>query len=484
MLYKALSQYASQGVCPMHMPGHKRNTRLLGNELPYEIDITEIDGFDNLHAMQGILKDTADAAAALYGSKKTFLLINGSTGGILAAIRGMVKRADKIVMARNCHKSVYNAAELNCLNTVYLAPQIDRETGICGSITPEQVAAVLETHPDTRLVVLTSPTYAGVISDIRSICDIAHKKAIPVLVDQAHGAHLGFSDMFPGEALKSGADVVVTSIHKTLSALTQCALAHVGGNLIDESKLAQQLAVFETSSPSYVLLASIDNCVRLLAEQNAQLFHRYESNIRLFDESVKPLKKLKVLCHGSDTLLHHGSFFLFDLGKIVISTGNTNLTGHSLADLLRRQYSIELEMAGADYAIAMTSICDTTENFVRLAQALIEIDRIAEKKDTKENAAYSVQIPTQKKSICEALDCDGGQLLLLEEAVGAMSLESVWAYPPGIPLIVPGEVIDPDLIQHIGYLTCAGIKLYSTKGQMPHFIYAKRWQGVCNTLTN
>lgn len=286
MLYKAISQYISRDICPMHMPGHKRNTELLGRELPYGIDLTEIDGFDRLHDSDGILKDVADLASELYGSRRSFLLVNGSTGGILASVRAAVQYGDRILMARNCHQSVYHAAEVNGLKTAYLIPETDAETGICGSIAPAALEGALEEYPDAKLVVITSPTYEGVISDVRALCSLAHKKNIPVLVDEAHGAHLGFSAFFPGEALQNGADLVVTSLHKTLPALTQCALAHVGGRLISPERVARQLSIFETSSPSYVLMASIDRCLGILRASKEELFGHYEALLRRFDKAV------------------------------------------------------------------------------------------------------------------------------------------------------------------------------------------------------
>lgn len=473
MLFDALYKYSLQNICSMHMPGHKRNIELLGNNFPYNIDITEVDGFDNLHMMNGILKDAADNVSALYGSKESFLLVNGSTGGLLAAIRSAVKRGEKIIMARNCHKSVYNAVELNCLKTVYLVPETDEETGVNGSITAEQVCRALDENPDARLVVITSPTYEGVISDIDAIAEVAHQKNVPVLVDEAHGAHLGFSEYFPGGALKSGADIVVNSIHKTLPALTQCALLHIGGDLIDGDRIARELAVFETSSPSYILLASIDSCVRMLTEKKNELFGDYESNLRLFDESIIGLKKLKVLCHGRDNLINHSKFFSFDPGKIVISTANTNLSGVILADILRKQYLIEPEMAYANYAIAMTSICDTAESFGRLAAALIAIDQTVEQCPKPEIKEYSYPLPKQEKPIFQAIE-EEGEFLSFEQSVGAMSLEYVWAYPPGIPLITPGEIIDCDLMTVVNELAISGVNLNSTRGQLPQYIYAKR----------
>ncbi|MPM31946.1 Arginine decarboxylase [bioreactor metagenome] len=472
MLFESLSQYASLGVCPMHMPGHKRNTGLLGRDLPLEIDITEIDGFDNLHNPQGILRRVTEAASALYASRASFLLVNGSTGGILAAVRAAVKPGDTVIMARNCHKSVYHAAELCALKTVYLLPARDEATGLDGSIEPEQVEKALSEHPAARLVIVTSPTYAGVASDTGSIAAIAHRRGVPLLVDQAHGAHFGFSSYFPQDALQNGADLTVVSLHKTLPALTQCALAHVGGDLIDPERLARELSVFETSSPSYVLLASIDRCVQILTEKKDTLFKDFEENLTFFDRKIEGLKKLTVVCHGGDSLLGHKEFFGFDPGKIVICTGNTNLTGVSLMELLREKYRIELEMSSAGYALAIATVCDKPSHFDLLAQALIDIDAGITENSRVTSSGTRLSLPVQVKTICEAL-YEEGRIIPLDETVGMMSLDYVWAYPPGVPLIVPGEIVDYGMIAEMKRLISSGVGLMSTSGKMPESLRVK-----------
>ncbi len=472
MLFESLSQYASLGVCPMHMPGHKRNTGLLGRELPLEIDITEIDGFDNLHNPQGILKKVSEAASALYKSTASFLLVNGSTGGILAAVRAAVKPGDTVIMARNCHKSVYHAAELCALKTVYLLPAKNEATGLDGSILPEQVENAFSEHPEARLVVVTSPTYAGVVSDIRSIAAIAHRRGVPLLVDQAHGAHFGFSSYFPQDALQNGADLTVVSLHKTLPAMTQCALAHVGGELVDPDRLARELSVFETSSPSYVLLASIDRCVQILAEKKESLFKDFEENLRFFDRQTSELKKLTVVCHGKDRLAGHKNFYGFDPGKIVVGTGSTNLTGVRLMELLREKYRIELEMASAGYALAIATVCDVPEHFDLLARALIDIDAGITERSSANRPVEHIPLPLQAEPICSA-KYEEGQLLSLDRAEGMMSLDYVWAYPPGVPLIVPGEILGCDMIAEMKRLTSSGVGLLSTSGKMPDSLRVK-----------
>lgn len=472
MLYERLSEYDKKGVIPMHMPGHKRNAAMLGDGLPYHIDITEIDGFDNLHDACGVLKETADIARGLYGGERAFPLVNGSTGGILAAVYAATRRGDTVVMARNCHKSVYNAVLLGGLKPVYLMPGVDEASGIFGSVTPRQIGQALAEHPRARLVIVTSPTYEGVVSDIGGICEAAHRQDVPVLVDAAHGAHLGFSKNFPVSSVACGADLVVMSLHKTLPALTQCALAHVSGSRVDEGRLQNALALFETSSPSYVLLSSIDRCVRLLTAQKETLFGAYEARLRAFDESVGGLKRLKILCHGADALSDHPQFYGFDPGKIVISTRGTDLTGPALTKILRSKYKIEMEMAAPDYVLAMTSVCDESEAFTALADALLELDETA--RPSGPQGAYTCgALPPKALEAHEAAGLDGA-FAALEESAGMISLEYVWAYPPGIPMLVPGERIDAAALGLMRQTLASGVGLKSTRGGLPPRVYCAR----------
>jgi len=301
------------------------------------------------------------------------LLVNGSTVGILAAIGANTARGDRILATDNCHRSVRNAASLFGLDPVYLTPESDEaSSGIAHSVSPESVKLALESTPDIKLAVITSPSYEGIISDIGAIAGIVHERGIPLFVDSAHGAHLGFSPGFPDGAVRAGADIVVMSLHKTLPALTQCSLLHICSNRANARETARLLSVLQTSSPSYVLMASIDRCLRLLSVEKDKLFRDYERNLARFSEGISGLRNLSVLCHGG--VLPCPGFFAFDPGKIVLVTKNTALSGMMLADILREEYKIELELASADYAIAMTGVCDSEEGFTRLAKALVAID--------------------------------------------------------------------------------------------------------------
>lgn len=464
-LYRVVSGYG-KATTPMHMPGHKRNTEILGDDLPYGADITEIEGFDNLHAPEenGILARLADRAAALYRAKRAFPLINGSTCGLLAAIRALAEPQSEILIARNCHKSVYHAIELTGLRHISVLPPTDAETGIYGSIRPSDIEAALDANPAVRTVVVTSPTYEGVISDIGAIADTVHRHGAKLVVDGAHGAHFGFSEGFP--PFPVSADIVVTSLHKTLPSLTQTALALVfTDDTAVSERLARELSVFETSSPSYILLASIHRCVSLLEARSAELFADYEALLREFYRKASDLKQLSVM--AGDRALHP-EFYGFDRGKLMIFSHSDALSGPALADRLRREFAIEPEMAYADYVLCMTSICDTRENLDRLIRALFEIDASLSSRHTAKNitappdapkraqkkrgSAVISDLPQVKMTISEAIALAPAPL-----AAGEMSRMYAWVYPPGIPLVVPGEEVSENTLQLLRRLEAVGL---------------------------
>ncbi|MPM39041.1 Arginine decarboxylase [bioreactor metagenome] len=468
MLYEALRDYARRDVCPMHMPGHKRNTGLLGEDFPYQLDITEIPGFDQLYRSKGILLEAARAAGRLYGSRRSFLLVNGSTVGLLAAVRALAGRGGKLIMGRNCHRSVYHAAELCALETVYLWPEADEATGIAGGITPGQVALALAAHPDAALVAVTSPTFEGVVSDLEGISAVTKAHGVPLLVDEAHGAHLGFSPRFGARAIQCGADVAVASLHKTLPALNQCSLLHVGQDAPEglERALDRALEMLQTSSPSYLLLASADRCVELLGARGPELFAQYENNLDRFGAAASGLKRLGVLCHGNDRPERHPRFFRHDPGKLVLLGGGAGITGPALAGLLRERYGIETEMAGAAFALAMTSICDPASSFDRLADALLDIDRTAPAAPPLSPPVRVAAPPLPAIPIHRAGELEG-QYLPAERWPGTVALEYVWAYPPGVPLIAPGERPDAAFAARLEQLSRAGVTLYSSEERLP-----------------
>ena len=461
ILQHQLQEYASSGLYPLHMPGHKRRTAP-APELPAHWDMTEVEGVDDLHEAEGILQEAMDRTARLHGAARTWYLVGGSTCGLLAGIRALAPAGSRILAARNCHKAVYHAVELGNLSVHWLTPPIDPVFGVYGSISPLAVEEALNACPDAACVVLTSPTYEGVLSDIGSIARICHERKVPLLVDEAHGAHLGLFPGWPDSAVHRGADIVVESSHKTLPSLTQTALLHLcRGSLADPEEVERQLDVFETSSPSYPLLASLDGCTGLLREEGSDLFAAWRETLDAFDSAVSELRHLRVLCHGRDRLSDHPSFFDFDPGKLPVCTNGTSLTGTELARLLRTAHRFETEMACGEINLAMTSPCDDPAAIRRFARALAEIDAALEEQPLRP----APLLPRPGEAACTI-----GQAILCpsvsvppEQALGRISAEYVWAYPPGIPLVAPGEVITPAFLSAVSQLASSGTRLHHSR---------------------
>ena len=466
MLYDKLKSYKESGIYPFHMPGHKRIDVANDGLLPYNIDLTEIDGFDNLHNACRCIREVEIKAEKLYCVNRAFLLVNGATGGILSSIRAMTNFGDKIIVARNCHKSVYNAIELCGLNPEYILPEYDEKYGIFTSVSPQNLELLLNKNPDTKLVIITAPTYEGVVSDIKSISYVCHRHGVMLFVDEAHGAHFPFSDRFPSEAVKRGADVAVVSLHKTLPSLTQTALLLTDNSELSE-RLQENLSIFQTSSPSYILMSAIEKCLDFISDNKSD-FEAYTNRLSDFYKDTKSLDKLSILYNDKS---FRENCFEYDFGKIVISSAETNISGTELAKILREKYKIETEMAYTDYVIAMTSVCDTDEGFSRLKKALFEIDNSLTKKE-KTNDEYNFsEIPERCFNSFQKNNFNS-EKILLKKSQGRVSLEYIWAYPPGIPLIVPGEVITDKLINQINILIENNIQINSTKNYMPDYIYA------------
>ncbi len=448
-LYRKLLENESSGMLPLHMPGHKRNA-LFGGKLPLGLDITEIEGFDDLHCPAGILKDLCEKMAALRNAETAIPSVGGSTAGILASVTALTAPGDRVVLSAACHKSVYHALLVNDLRPYYIYPETDEKNGFPLSVSPDAVEAALE-ESGAKLVIITCPTYEGVTSDIKAIAEAAHRHGAKLLTDAAHGAHLGFSPAFPPSAISQGADVSVESLHKTLPALTQCAAIYLNKG-IDPAPFRQAMGIFETSSPSYILLSSMDKCTDILSEKKAELFVAYEENLATFRNKTAGLKHLTLTGCTSPV-----RSFGFDPCKIIISTAGTDITGPALAEKLRKDYKIEPEMVSLNYVLCLMSICDTAESFERLSVALTEIDGTLGPGDTP--AVSCVPAPfrsviSPRKAL--SMPCE---YVPLEEAAGRISLTYIWAYPPGIPMIIPGAEISPALTGTLVKLRENGINI-------------------------
>lgn len=477
-----LEAYSKENIVPMHMPGAKRNSELIGRYMddmpaPYDIDITEIDGFDNMHNADGMIKKAFEKTAVLYGADESLFLVNGSTAGNMAAICGVTDKGDSIIVARNCHISVYNAIILNELDVNYVYPQYDDEYGYYKGISLREIKDTVEKNEsmgkDIKAVVITSPTYEGNVSDIKNIAAYLHEHNIPLIVDEAHGAHFKFSCEFPQTAVEQGADIVINSVHKTLPSLTQTAVMHINYGYVNVSKVKRYWNIYQSTSPSYILMGSIDRCMSIIEKDGEYLFENYISKLKILRNKLGQLKNIKLI--DSD-----------DISKIVIGCDNAK----KLYDILLNEYGIQLEMSSLKYAIAMTSIFDSAEYYDRFYNALCEIDRrynanninnsannnqnYAERYNIFNNTSsikkedIKVNIADFKNealmSIAKALnegDKNGYDKIMMNDSslYGRISAKMVYVYPPGIPILCPGEIISENVVNIISKAIDHGLEV-------------------------
>lgn len=440
-LYDKLEKYSESDYYPYHMPGHKRQTR---GQIPDEwisADITEIEGFDNLHQPEDILYSLQHKAAALYGAEESFYLVNGSTGGILSAVSAAVPEGGTLLIPRNSHKSAYHAAYLRNLTINYLYPPVIKEYDIYDAVQPEQIRRALEADSTIQAVFVVSPTYEGRIADIRAIADIVHERGIPLIVDEAHGAHLGWAEEFAENSCRLGADIVIHSVHKTLPALTQTALLHVNGARIDRHRLKRFLQIYQTSSPSYLLMASIDDALSLLEEKGRTLFAVFYRQYLSMLEVLSSCKHLRFLplVKGQQ-----------DVGKLLISGKRAGLSGQQIYEILLQRYHLQLEMAAGSYCLAMFTVGDTPQAYGRMQQALVELDE-----ECGRNAVPAADSPEEWKAeplpgipLQTAWELPW-ELMDLEHAQGRYAADFISLYPPGSPLAVPGEQLTKEAVAQI-----------------------------------
>ncbi len=449
-LLHLLQQYTATDTVPFHMPGHMRNAEFatLG-ALGASLDITEIDGFDNLHAPTGILRRCADVLRDLVGAKHSFLSVNGASGAILAALRTVLAPGDSILVARNCHRSVTDGIALCGAKPIWLMPPCDTQTGLCLSLPCDLVEAAIKAHPEAKVLLLTSPTYDGVLSDIFALCTIAHQNGVCVIVDEAHGAHLGFLGNSLPSAVRCGADIVVQSYHKTLPSLTQTAVAHLCSERIDAAAFARQMSVFETSSPSYLLLASLDDCIRRMATEPSSVFEPWAQALDAAEAALAPLKHLYRFSPKD--------VFGYDRSKLVISTANTTLSGTALSQILRTEYHIECEMATPFTVLAMTGAGTRTAHIQALGRALCDIDKTLHIQTPCLIAPPPLPCPSELA--LATLHRLPTERIPLELAIGRTAATSIFAYPPGVPVIAAAEVYDADTVDYLYFLYDQGAPL-------------------------
>lgn len=453
-LYSKLKAYSESDYYPYHMPGHKRC--LYGDAMAdaEKMDITEIDGFDNLHCATGIIKKLQEKAAAFYGAKESYYLVNGSTAGILSAISATVPEGASILIARGSHKAVYHSVYLRKLSAQYLFEDMDEEFHCALPVTVTQVEQALIQNPDVSAVLIVSPTYEGLVADVAAIQEVVHRRGIPLIVDSAHGAHLGFHLAWPENSAALGADLVIESLHKTLPAPTQTAILHVSGNLVNTKKLKRFLQIYQTSSPSYLFMAAMEEALDMVFQKKDMLF---ESFLKNWTEMLAVLGE----CKNIRILQRSGS----DIGKLVVRDASGCLSGKQIYEELLERYHLQLEMATQEYALAMFTVADGEEAYRRMTEALLEIDNFCERekerkaKEIKHSYCFQRIYPKVVQTLVQSWDSEI-QDIPLSLAKGCVSGDFINLYPPGIPIVVPGEELTEEICTYLQQLTDSGLTVH------------------------
>lgn len=462
LIIDQLKNIVESKLISFHMPGHKLGKIYdkLGYkstlENLYKMDTTEIPGTDNLHSPEGAIKSSQIIAAEVFEAENTYFLVNGSTCGIEAAIMTVCNPTDKIIVNRDCHQSVINACILGDINPEYIKPKINDKNNVLEGVVVEDAIKAIDLNKDAKAILLTYPTYYGMTYDLEKICKYAHDNNMIVIVDEAHGAHLGLSNRLPKTAMKQGADIVIQSTHKTLPAFTQSSMIHTQGNRVNNNRLANMLRMTESSSPSYMLLSSLEIATDIYKKHGRNMM---ELLIDKIDSLKKELEKNKAI----------DIYETNDSTKVIISCISIGLTGYDLADILREKYNIQVELSNYYGVLLICTIGNDEKDFECLKKSLDDISKKYSRDLNIEDIEYPKEIPKKAISPREAFYKDK-KSVKIDESIDKICAEYVIPYPPGISLLSPGEIITKDVIDYIKLCSKKGMDINGMKDTSLEFI--------------
>ncbi len=464
-LFDKIAKHISQGKTGFHTPGHQQGkgcSEEYNEEIRkylLEMDLTELFDLDNLKNPVGCIKEAQDMAARLFAARQTFFLVNGSTVGLQAAILAVNKAGGKIIVSRQAHISILNAFVLSGGYPVIAPVEVDYEWGIALGTPTEKIVPKIEENPDAQAVILPQPSYHGVGSDISQMLKITNKKGIPLIADEAHGAHLYFQDRLPLSAQKHKADIVVQSTHKTLGALTQASMLHINKEAWIKP-VRRALDILQTTSPSYLLMASLD-CVQSQMRTKGGLM--VEKTFQLAQELNTSIRNLPGYRIFADELKEP---WYCDPTKLVLSANGLGLTGWELAAILRKNYGIEVELSDYFYILIMLTIGHSSADVTRLTKALADIC-VHERKKSQEVLSKPASIYDENVRLSltprEVFGTESEEIPMTQ-SVGRIAGEPMTVYPPGIPLVWPGQLIE---LQHLDYLHWAKSCGFPIHGVLP-----------------
>jgi lysine decarboxylase len=470
--FDVLLDYVDSGVIPFHTPGHKqghgmeRAFREFVGDNVLSIDLTQIRGLDDLLQPTGAVEEAQELAAEAYGADHSFFLINGSTSGNQIMMMTAVNPGDKIALPRNSHKSAMGALIMSGAHPVYMQPEVDESLHMDHTVTPETVRATLAAHPDVKAVYVISPTYYGVAAHLEAIAAIAHAHGVPLLVDEAWGPHFHFHPALPKDAIASGADMCINSTHKMIGAMSQCAMLHMKGSRIRLDRLKAVVKLFLSTSPNLVLVASLDVARKQMATQGRALLSR---TIDLAQDIRRRINEIPdVSCFGEEMVGRPGVYD-FDPTKVTITVKALGYTGYEAEEILRRRYNVQCELADLFNTLALITIGTRAEDADRLVYGIKELAREDRPIDVFSpsgvlerrlaTGTYNLpKIPPIRMVPREAFLAET-VFVPFRESVGRICAEVITPYPPGIPVISPGEEITKEIVDYCRLELRAGVKM-------------------------
>jgi len=469
-LFDAVKRHIEKNIVPFHVPGHKYGKGLkefadfVGQNVML-MDLNGMEDLDNANNPIGVIYEAEKLFASAFGAQYAYFLVNGTTSGVQAMIMSACEPGDEIILPRNAHKSVFGGVILSGAVPVYVQPEINNEIGVALGVSIDNVKKAILKHPHAKAVFVINPTYYGVASDLKSITRTAHKFGMAVLVDEAHGAHMGFHNDFPLTAMEVGADMSAVSTHKTGGSLTQSSALLLRGHKIQPEAVKQVLNLTMTTSSSYILMSSIDVARKQLALYGEEML---DETLRLARMARHEINKIEGLYAFGKELIGTAGVYDFDETKLGINVRNLGITGYEAERILRDEYNIQIEMSDLYNILAIISLGDTQESIERLVDALKSMAKKLGVKDVKKPTI----IPHSPQVIVSPRDAfySYKKPMKLEDAVGEVSAEMVMAYPPGIPLILPGERITRDLVDYIRILKEEECQLQGTADPYVNYI--------------
>lgn len=449
-IYEALEEFRQERIVPFDVPGHKRGrgnpelVSLLGQQC-VGIDVNSMKSLDNLCHPVSVIREAEEMAAEAFGAAYAFLMVGGTTSSVQSMVLSVCKKGEKIILPRNVHRSVINALVLNGAIPIYVNPDMDQELGIALGMKVSQVERAMQDHPDARAVLVNNPTYYGICSDLRSIVRMAHAHRMKVLVDEAHGTHFYFGDKMPLSAMEAGADMAAVSMHKSGGSLTQSSFLLTGASM-NPGYVRQIINLTQTTSASYLLLASLDISRRNLALRGKKEFAKVTA---LAEYAREEINRIGGYYAYTSELINGDSIFDFDKTKLTVNTLGIGLAGIEVYDLLRDEYDIQMELGDIANVLAYISIGDRERDMERLIGAMTEIKR----KYRQDNAGMFTQeyIEPRVAVSPQSAFYAGKESLPLVETKGRICSEFVMCYPPGIPILAPGEEITEEILEYIIY---------------------------------